>query len=96
MIASSAPAWAVWLAVGLGVAGCFVWGFVFVAARRLYRQAKPTLGPLMAMFAPPPPDSFGGMVTRCDYRGVEGDRCELSSGHDGPHEWPTLSEALSS
>jgi hypothetical protein len=26
---------------------------------------------------------------RCDYRGVEGDRCELTADHPGPHEWPS-------
>jgi hypothetical protein len=31
---------------------------------------------------------------RCDYRGVDGDRCELELGHTGPHEWPTVNARL--
>lgn len=31
---------------------------------------------------------------RCNYRGVEGDRCELAADHSGVHEWPTLNQAL--
>lgn len=31
---------------------------------------------------------------RCEYRGVEGDRCELERDHDGPHEWPAFNAAM--
>jgi hypothetical protein len=98
MIGSSAPAWAVWLALGLwGLAG-IVGAVAFVMARRLWRdRLAPMLMPMLATFT-----AFGmageitGDVARCDYLGVEGDRCELPADHDGPHEWSTLNEALRS
>ena len=45
--------WAVWVAFGLSLAGLFVWGVVFVQARRLWRQLSPQLAPLLGMFAAP-------------------------------------------
>lgn len=33
-------------------------------------------------------------VERCDYRGVEGDRCERRAGHAPPHEWGKLNAEL--
>lgn len=49
----SAPAWAVWVALGLwGLAGV-VGAVAFVLARKYVRQLKPMLMPLLAMLAPP-------------------------------------------
>lgn len=91
MIAGGAPAWAVWLALGLWGLALVLGIVVAVMGRRLWRQLGPALGPLLAMFATP---TISVAVARCEYTGVEGDRCELPAEHDGPHEWPTLNEAL--
>jgi drug/metabolite transporter (DMT)-like permease len=63
VIASSSPAWALWLALALAVVGLVLWAVVFVMARRLWRQLKPQLEPLLAMFLPQQP-SGGDVVQR--------------------------------
>lgn len=50
---ASAPAWAVWLALGLWGVALSVGAVAFVQARRLWRQLSPQLAPLLAMFATP-------------------------------------------
>lgn len=59
MIASGAPAWAVWLALGLwGVAICLL-AFAFFAARSHWRKLKPPVAPYLAMLFTSPPDDAG-------------------------------------
>ncbi len=90
-------AFAAWLALGLVL---ILWAALLIAwilALRLWRQVGPTVAPMLAMFAPAPapvPTPAEIVSERCDYRGAEGDRCELRFGHPGPHEWPALSAAL--
>ena len=46
-----APAWAVWLALGLWGVALVLGAVVFVMGRRLWRQLGPSLAPLLSMFA---------------------------------------------
>ena len=42
-----------WVALALGVLNLVVWVAVVLAARRLWRQLRPQVEPLLAMFLPP-------------------------------------------
>lgn len=72
-----------WAAFLLAVLELVFLAAVLAAAARAWSKVAPQITPLLAMFSPPqhPP--------RCEYRvpGVEGDRCTLSAGHPGSHEW---------
>lgn len=50
MIASGAPAWAVWLALGLWGLAIVVGVCAFVAARRLWGRVKPMVEPYLLAF----------------------------------------------
>lgn len=50
---ASAPAWAVWLALGLWAVAIVVGAVAFVMARRLYRQFRPMVEPYLLMFVQP-------------------------------------------
>lgn len=52
-----APAWAVWLAVGLSVLGVLTWVVVVVVARRAWRQLRPLLEPYLVAFGFGPGDT---------------------------------------
>lgn len=53
-LASGAPAWAVWVALGLWGVAFFIFGFAFVAARRLWRtKLRAQVEPYLLMFAQP-------------------------------------------
>lgn len=49
MIASitDTPAWALWLAFGLGVMNLLLWALVVVLARRTWKQLKPVVSPML-------------------------------------------------
>jgi hypothetical protein len=80
-----APAWAVWLALGLWGVALVLGAVAFVMARRLYRQLRPMVEPYLQMFAGP------AMVDAAAGTGSESpgsspaavlDQCEY-----GDHEW---------
>ena len=71
------------------------------AADELFESAgamAAKLGEAFATASVEPPDTFDPREEdgdgRCDYRGAEGDRCELPADHEGPHEWPSINERL--
>lgn len=67
MIASGAPAWAVWLALGLWIVALSLIALAVYAARAQWRRLKPTVLPMLQAlgFAPlpmPQPDPRGVVV----------------------------------
>jgi hypothetical protein len=50
VIAGGAPAWAVWIALGLWGLAFALFGAAFVLARRAWRQWSPNVLPLLSMF----------------------------------------------
>jgi hypothetical protein len=89
MIASSSPAWAVWLALGLWGVAIVVGVVAFVTARRLWRQVKPMVEPYLIMFAGPAKvDAAAGTgsarksADSSPAAVVPPDRCEYDD-----HEW---------
>lgn len=77
-----------WLALACSLVALLPWLLLGAFLPRWWRKMEPQLRPLLQMFTPSPPPA------RCEYRGVEGDRCELAAGHTGVHEWPTLNGKL--
>ena len=60
---ASAPAWAVWLALGLWGVAIVVGVVAFVMARRLYRRFKPMVEPYLLMFVQASQPAAGTVVT---------------------------------
>jgi hypothetical protein len=72
--------------------GVFIFGILSVAGLLVWALPRYGAQALRMALAPKFPSPV--VDVRCDYRGHDGDRCERTRGHDGPHEWPTFNRRI--